>query len=178
MFLRLFAAIAAPVFAALVLLAGPAAAQRVDCNNGNWCPEGNACLIGGMCAERSSTMPPGSTRLPNGNWCMPGERQNKYAPDKCVEVSANECHDGGTCPAGTQCGAAGDCVGGPAPTGPMCGQFRCSAGDICAQSVGYCINPQRSVDCGNGIICSVHAACTQNRGCAIVTGQRTRQRAW
>jgi hypothetical protein len=162
--------------AALLLWALPAAAQRVDCGNGNWCPEGNACLTGGMCAERTSTMPPGSTRLASGNYGMPGERQNRFAADKCIDIDAVECHDGGTCPAGMQCGAGGDCTGGAPPTGPMCGQFRCSAGDICAQSVGHCINPQRSMDCGNGVICSAYAACTQARGCAIVTGQRTRQR--
>lgn len=165
------------VVVALLLWAPPASAQRVDCGNGHWCRERNACLVGGMCAERAS-MPSGSPRLPNGKWCMPGERQNRLFPDLCVDATEVECRDGGTCPAGYQCGPAGGCVGGPPHTGPMCGGQQCRGGDACAESLGLCINPKQSVDCGNGIICSIHAACTENRSCAMVTGQRTRQRPY
>ena len=71
----------------VLLLAGPSAAQvpagSVDCGNGNYCPAGNACLLGGQCAPRVGVLP-GSSRTSSGGWCPPGLRENRFAAGKCI----------------------------------------------------------------------------------------------
>ncbi len=162
----------------VLLLAGHGAAQvpagSVSCGNGNYCPAGNACLLGGQCAPRIGMLP-GSSRTSSGGWCPPGLRENRFAAGKCIPNASTECAGGmGSCPAGTRCGDNGKCYGGPPPTGPACGAARCSAGETCA-STNLCIDPRSQLDCGNGVICSKGSACRYPNGCATVGLQRTLQ---
>lgn len=162
------------LLAALFLWAPPASAQRVDCGNGNWCPQGNACLIGGLCG-RLVNLAPGSVRISNGTYCDPGWREHRYRPGTCLAPGYVDCTNGTMCPPpNAKCGESGACTGGPPDTGPMCGNTRCAEGRICA-STGRCMNPAILQDCGNGSICSRHAACRQPSGCAYVAPERTRQ---
>jgi hypothetical protein len=159
---------------ALLLWALPASAQRVDCGNGKWCPKGNACLLDGMCG-RQIDRPPGAVTLSNGGFCDPGHHENRYRPGSCTPPGYVDCPSGLICPPQYQCSADGlRCEGGPPATGPMCGGGQCAEGRICA-STGRCMNPAIFKDCGNGTICSIHAACETPKGCAYVAPERTRQ---
>jgi hypothetical protein len=158
--------------AATFLLVSQAGAQNVACGNGMFCPRGNVCLMGGLCA-RVVDAAPGSIKISNGTYCDPGFRESKFTPGKCVPPSYTECRAGIMCAPGTTCNSQGDCDG-PAATGPECGQTRCLAGRICA-STGRCMNTELFQDCRNGSICSKHAACQHPTGCAYVAPQRTRQ---
>jgi hypothetical protein len=160
-------------FAAFLLWALPAAAQRVDCGNGHWCPADNACLIGGLCG-RVVNEPPGAVRMSNGMFCDPGWRESTVRTGSCVPPGYTECQAGGICPNELQCTAEGGCAGGPAPTGPQCGDMRCAAGRICS-SRRSCMNTALLHDCGNGTLCTHAAACEMPSGCVYVSGQRTRQ---
>ena len=142
--------------AATVLLVTQAGAQNVACGNGMFCPRGNACLTGGLCA-RVVDAAPGSIKISNGTYCDPGFRESTFTPGKCVPPSYTECRAGVMCAPGTTCSSQGECDGGD-PTGPECGQTRCLAGRICA-STGRCMNTALFQDCRNGSICSKHAAC-------------------
>lgn len=159
---------------AVLILVSPAGAQNVDCGNGAYCPRGNSCLLGGLCAPLIDR-PPGSVSTSNGTWCRPGFRENKYKKGTCVPESYTECTSGLICPDGYTCNEAGtNCVGGPAATGPQCGSGRCAEGRICS-SGGNCMNTQYFHDCGNGTVCVKGDACAQPNGCVLVSTQRTRQ---
>lgn len=167
-----------PLMAVLLFfLAAPVAAQgaAVDCGNGMHCPAGDACLLGGLCAEMIDAVPGSvpSSSMP-GYFCEPGFRESKVQPGKCIPGGYSECGNGLTCPSGMQCGPT-SCVGGPPPTGPACGGVRCAAGRICS-SRNTCLNPEYFHDCGNGTICSRGAACEHPSGCVIVAPERTRRR--
>jgi hypothetical protein len=137
-------------------------------------PEDNACLVGGLCARLVDTAP-GSVRISNGTSCDPGWREHRFRPGTCVAPGYVDCPNGSMCPPpNAQCGQDGQCDGGPPATGPMCGDVRCAEGRICA-STGRCMNTALLQDCGNGSICSRHAACQQPKGCAYVAPERTRQ---
>jgi len=168
---RIAASIAAALLLAAQVLAQPSGA--VDCGNGHYCPAGNACLVGGMCA-REVNEAPGSIRTSTGTWCDPGFRETKYPPGKCMPDSYTECTNGSICAEGTTCKPDGTCAGGPPATGPMCGSNRCAAGRICA-STGRCMNTQYFHDCGNGTVCSRSAACEHPKGCVFVAPERTPQ---
>jgi hypothetical protein len=158
---RLLAALAA-----FLLWATPAAAQnREDCGNGNWCPDGYACLIGGQCA-RMVDGPPGGVETSSGLLCDPGWRVGTFKKDSCVPPGYVECRNGNMCPPpNAQCVEGGGCEGGPPSTGPMCGGRQCAEGRFCS-SQGQCVNGALFQDCGTGSICSHASACTQPRGCA------------
>lgn len=175
-FLRAGAAVAVSLSAVLVL-AGPAAAQsraNVDCGNGYYCPAGNACLLGGMCAAMLDSVP-GGVKTSTGEWCAPGRHENKYAPGECILDSHIECAAGVSCPVGARCSTPpGQCTGGPPVTGPQCGSARCYQGEVCS-SAGLCMNPQLSQDCGNGTFCPKVATCRSPKGCVYVEPGRTPQ---
>jgi hypothetical protein len=160
----------------LLLLALPAAAQqRVDCGNGRFCPAGNACLMDGNCALIVQ-VPPGAVRMADGNYCDPGWREGFINKGRCIPPGYIECpQGGGMCPSDQTCDGSGACVGGPPPSGPMCGNVQCAAGRICSSS-GRCMNTAILHDCGNGSICPHSAACEYPRGCVYVSGGRTPQR--
>lgn len=157
------------------LLATQVAAQgQVNCGNGSYCPPNNACLMDGQCAPLIEALP-GSVRTAKGTWCGPGFREHAYMPGTCSPQSYSDCPSGLVCPPGTSCSGDGrQCVGGPAPTGPMCGGFQCAAGRVCS-SKGSCMNPEYFHDCGNGTICINGHACEYPSGCAIVGSPRTPQ---
>lgn len=158
----------------LLLWALPAAAQRVNCGNGKWCPKDNACLVDGTCGRLIDVVP-GSVRMSTGTYCDPGFREHRFRPGTCTPPGYADCANGSVCPPpNAECLANGQCGGGPAATGPMCGSSRCAEGRICA-STGRCMNPALFQDCGNGTICSRHAACEAPKGCVIVAPERTRQ---
>ena len=162
------------LLAALLLWALPASAQRVDCGNGKWCPSGNACLLDGTCS-RVLDSPPGAVIMSNGSFCDPGHHENRYKPGTCAPPGYVDCPNGTICPPpNAQCRADGACDGGPPATGPMCGGVRCAEGRICG-STGRCVNTAVFKDCGNGTICSIHAACEAPKGCVYVAPERTRQ---
>src|SRR5262249_4435634 len=138
----------------MALVAVHAQSDVVDCTNGYFCPRGNACLLGGLCAPVSpeSEAPPGSVRRSTGQWCDPGFVEHKYRAGACVPSSYAQCITGMACPDGSTCSSDGkSCEGGPPPTGPTCGGNRCAAGRICS-SRGTCMNTQYFQDCGNGTI--------------------------
>jgi len=150
---------------------------RVDCGNGKYCPDGNACLKDGQCGVLVDA-PPGSFKTQSGTWCEPGFREHKFKPGACVPQSYSDCRNGTICPPGTSCNdTAGSCDGGGAPKGPVCGNFRCEEGRVCS-SAGRCMNTTYFQDCGNGTICSKNKACAMDGGCAIVGIGRTEQIAY
>jgi len=158
---------------ASISLAVPALAE-VNCNNGNYCPDGNACLKGGQCGVMVEA-PPGSFKTSSGIWCEPGFREHKYKPGSCSPISYSDCRNGSICPAGSTCNDdKGTCDGGGPATGPQCGNFRCEEGRVCSSS-GRCMNPVYFQDCGGGTICSKNKACAEDGGCAIVGIGRTQQ---
>ena len=162
------------LLAAFFLWAPPAFAQRVDCGNGSWCPAGNACLLNGQCGRIVDVLP-GSVRMANSFYCDPGFHEHRYRPGSCVPPGYVDCPSGLICPPpNAQCGAEGKCEGGPPVTGPMCGSAQCAEGRICS-SAGSCMNTAIFQDCGNGSICSRHAACQFPKGCVAVAPERTRQ---
>ena len=157
---------------ASIAVLAPAAAQ-VDCRNGKYCPQGNACLKDGLCGVTVET-PPGSTKTSTGSWCEPGFREHQYRPGSCVPSSYSDCTNGAICPPGTTCSNTGTCTGGGAASGPECGTGRCGEGRICA-SGNRCMNPVYYQDCGGSTICSKNKACGQDGGCATVGIGRTEQ---
>lgn len=160
-------------FAALLLLSLPAVAQqRVDCQNGFWCPADHACLKDGLCG-RLIAAPPGAVRMSNGNFCDPGFSESVNRPGRCIPPGAQECSDGTSCPRGTSCAASGGCEGAVG-SGPVCGGTPCLPGRVCTAH-GTCMNPELHHDCGNGTICTHAAVCEMPTGCAYVAPQRTRQ---
>ena len=167
----------AALLAGLLLAAAPAAAQNsvTDCGDGYHCPTGHACLLGGQCGRLVDAVP-GSVRTSTGQWCDPGFREATVRPGSCMPGSYTECTNGLICPSGTQCSEDGQCTGGPAPTGPMCGNARCAEGRICS-SRGTCMNTAYFQDCGNGTICSKAASCEFPKGCVLVAPERVRQQA-
>lgn len=161
---------------ASTLLAIPISAQpagSVDCGNGNYCPRGNVCLVGGLCA-RAADKPAGAVASSTGDWCDPGFREHKFRPGACIPDSYSECRNGLACAPGMRCNTSGGCDGGPPATGPTCGGVRCMAGRICS-SRNTCLNTEYYQDCGNGSICTKAAACEQPKGCVYVEPGRTRQ---
>jgi hypothetical protein len=173
---RIVMALLGGSLATLLLLAAPASAQsRVDCGNGYNCPADHACLLGGQCGRLVDAVP-GSVRTSTGTWCDPGFREGTVRRGTCIPGSYSECASGMICPSGAQCSAEGRCTGGPAATGPKCGDARCAEGRICS-SRGTCMNTAYFQDCGNGTICSKAAACEFPKGCALVAPERVRQQA-
>ena len=158
-----------------VLIHAHAQTGVVDCGNGHFCPRGNACLVGGLCAPELEHVP-GAVRTSTGDWCDPGFVEHKYRPGSCVPRAYAQCKSGMSCPPGSTCSSDGATCegGGPPATGPMCGGNRCMQGRICS-SRGTCMNPEYFHDCGNGTICSKSAACEHPKGCVYVGPQRTRQ---
>ncbi|MBX3522800.1 MAG: hypothetical protein AB7O46_15125 [Xanthobacteraceae bacterium] len=162
--------------AALVLLASlapPAAAETVDCGNGNYCPAGYACLVGGTCGQLID-VPRGSTKTSTGGFCEPGYVEHRYRPGACAPTSYQQCKNGFACPPGSTCTENGQCEGLEA-NGPACGNTRCIAGRVCS-SKNTCINPDLIQDCGNGkTLCTKAAACQEPRGCVYVAPERIPQ---
>lgn len=162
--------------AATILAATQASAQprgSKDCGNGFYCPPGNACLVGGLCAREIDRVA-GSTRTSTGQYCDPGLREHTYKKGECVVASNIDCPDF-SCAPGYRCPAAGEAgCQGPSPTGPVCGASRCVEGRIC-NSNGLCMNPKYQQDCHNGTVCSIHAACEYPRGCVAVAPGRSKQ---
>jgi hypothetical protein len=154
---------------------GPSAgAQTVDCGNGNYCPAGHACLIGGTCGYLID-VPRGSTKTSTGGYCEPGYVEHRHRPGACVPTSYQQCTTGFACPPGSTCTADGRCEGLQAE-GPECGGNRCISGRVCS-SKNTCINPDLIQDCGNGqSLCTKAAACQEPRGCVYVAPERTPQR--
>lgn len=162
------------LLAIVLLWALPAAAQRVDCGNGYWCPKDNACLLNGQCGVLLD-QPPGALSTSNGTFCDPGFHEHRYKPGTCVPPNYIDCTNGQICPGpNAACNADGTCGGGPPVTGPQCGSNRCSEGRICS-SRGTCMNTAVFKDCGNGTICSKYSECAFPSGCAYVAPIRTRQ---
>ena len=158
---------------AIVFFATSALAE-VNCGNGNYCPDGNACLKGGQCGVTVEA-PPGSIRTSSGTWCEPGFREHQFKPGACSPVTYSDCRNGTICPPGSTCNdTQQSCDGGGEPKGPQCGNFRCEAGRICSSS-GRCMNTTYFQDCGGGTICSKNKACSEDGGCAIVGIGRTNQ---
>ena len=160
------------VFAA-ALYAPLAHAQTVDCGNGNFCPAGHACLVGGTCGFLID-VPRGSTKTSTGGFCEPGYVEHQFRPGACVPTSYQQCKTGFACPPGSTCTEDGQCEGLEA-NGPACGGNRCITGRVCS-SKNTCINPDLIQDCGNGVsLCTKAAACQEPRGCVYVAPERTPQ---
>jgi hypothetical protein len=161
-------------FAAAAFAPQRAYAQAVDCGNGNYCPAGHACLIGGTCGYLID-VPRGATRTSNGGFCEPGYVEHQYRPGTCAPTSYQQCKSGMSCPPGTTCTDDGRCEGLEAD-GPVCGTSRCLAGRMCS-SKNTCFNPDLLQDCGNGkTLCTKAAACQEPSGCVYVAPERTPQR--
>ena len=171
-FVRVVSLIAALQLVALLQV--HAQSGEVDCGNGYYCPRGNACLLGGLCAPELKEVP-GAVRTSTGDWCDPGFVEHKYKPGSCVAGTYAQCTSGLSCPPGSTCSTDGaTCEGGPRAAGPMCGANRCMQGRVCS-STGSCMNPEYFQDCGNGTICSKSAACEYPKGCVYVGPERTQQ---
>ena len=144
---------------------------QVDCGNGNYCREGNVCLLNGQCAPEIGA-PQGSVRISTGQYCDPGYSEHRYKAGVCVPPGHSPCENGMICPPGTRCNQ-GSCDGGNSD-GPQCGNRRCMAGRLCG-STGSCYNPSIIQDCGTGDYCTLAATCTAPRGCAYVSPERSPQ---
>jgi hypothetical protein len=150
--------------------------RPVHCGKGFYCPAGNACLVGGLCARVADAPPFGSVQIAKGKFCEPNFRQHEYDPGKCRAVTHVPCPNGVTCLVGSTCGADGQCVGGPPYSGPVCGRSggRCQQGLVCGSN-GKCVDLLYDKDCGNGTICTKAAACEHPSGCVYVSGIVTLQ---
>ncbi len=148
-------------------------AQTVDCGNGNYCPPGHACLVGGTCGLLIDA-PRGATRTSTGGFCEPGYAEHQFRPGACAPTSYQQCKNGFACPPGSNCTEDGQCEGLEA-NGPVCGGTRCLTGRVCS-SKNTCINPDLIQDCGNGkTLCTKAAACQEPSGCVYVAPERTPQ---
>lgn len=97
-----------------ILLASPAHAQPVKCNNGQFCPQGMVCVEGGMCAIESGK-------------CAAGFRPIKKLG--CLRYDEVACGDY-RCSPGNKCGPNGTCIG-PNRNNLESYEKRCESGRIC-----------------------------------------------
>jgi len=161
-------------FAAALLASQHVRAQAVDCGNGNYCPAGHACLMGGTCGFLID-VPRGASKTSTGGFCEPGYVEHQYRPGTCAPTSYQQCKSGMSCPPGTTCTEDGRCEGLEAD-GPSCGASRCLSGRMCS-SRNTCFNPDLLQDCGNGkTLCTKAAACQEPSGCVYVAPERIPQR--
>lgn len=151
----------------------PTVNARVDCGNGYFCPTGNACLEEGLCAPRLrfSDMP-GAVKTSTGDYCFPGEHENRFKPGTCLSNERRECSANAACPAEATCGPDDTCLNVKAGAGPTCGNGRCAAGSTCS-SRGTCLPPGFK-ECASGKVCNKLAACGLS-ACSLVDATRTRQ---
>jgi hypothetical protein len=140
-------------------------AGMVDCLNGHYCPSGTLCgLNPGFCITgmMSPAVQVGADLCRLGTTCPAGWA---CASGGCMPVGGGDCGTGKHCPAASVCSGSGPppdvCVPGDAAN---CFNGRyCPSGSACIEGGQYCL-PPGATECGVGFYCDAGEQCQGSGG--------------